>query len=77
MTALFDRYIPLLDACSTNNGGCSHKCVNSPEGPQCQCEDGYVMRHKKCYGESFCISTTSKDIMYLLLYIILILYRYQ
>ena len=31
------------NACAVNNGGCSHLCLLTPEGPRCACPDSEVL----------------------------------
>ena len=47
------------DVCEVNNGGCDHRCVSTPRGSRCMCEDGFKLHSdkKRCIGEpviSFC-----------------------
>ena len=38
------------NACAHDNGGCSHLCLYTPEGPVCVCPEGLVLDkyYKKC-----------------------------
>ncbi|XP_055379228.1 putative uncharacterized protein DDB_G0282133 isoform X1 [Condylostylus longicornis] len=36
-----------INECSKNNGGCSHKCVDTPNGYYCDCEKGYKLENNK------------------------------
>lgn len=46
-------YILDIDECAIANGGCSHRCVNSPGGHRCECPPGMQINSggKKCVGE--------------------------
>ena len=46
------NYGLFADMCSMQNGGCQHQCVNSPSGPQCQCEKGFEMKNGQCQGKT-------------------------
>jgi len=35
-----------VNECGNNNGGCTHKCVNTAGGHQCECPNGLI----GCYG---------------------------
>ena len=50
----FDR-----DECTNKNGGCQHKCINTPGSFKCDCNEGYVlhMNQKDCKEEKQCGST--------------------
>lgn len=32
-----------IDECASENGGCSHSCVNVPSSYQCTCPEGYAL----------------------------------
>lgn len=53
-TALFAD----IDECAVLNGGCSHRCVNSPGGHRCECPPGMQVNSggRKCVGECDCIT---------------------
>ncbi|XP_073960258.1 collagen and calcium-binding EGF domain-containing protein 1-like [Choristoneura fumiferana] len=36
-------YCQDVDECATNNGGCSHRCVNDPGGFHCECPPTHVL----------------------------------
>jgi len=40
------------ESCSSNNGGCSHKCTNRRSGVLCSCNSGYELQSdkKSCRG---------------------------
>ena len=43
-----------INECQSNNGGCSHFCVNVPGNYSCQCPQGYDIGQenpKLCAGE--------------------------
>ncbi|KIH50117.1 EGF-like domain protein, partial [Ancylostoma duodenale] len=39
-----------IDECAIANGGCSHRCVNSPGGHRCECPPGMQINSggRKC-----------------------------
>ncbi|KRT81663.1 EGF-like domain containing protein [Oryctes borbonicus] len=40
--------------CLINNGGCPHKCVDTPVGYYCECNPGYKMENKTCRDINEC-----------------------
>lgn len=42
----------IVDSCEVANGGCSHGCSHSQDGPQCSCPRGYTLDldQKTCLG---------------------------
>ena len=54
LTCLLLRLLLFLDndECATDNGGCSHTCVNTPGTFECQCKAGYTLGldGKSCGG---------------------------
>lgn len=48
-----------LDECNIKNGGCQHKCINTPGSYHCGCNEGYVLHinKKDCKEEKQCGST--------------------
>lgn len=42
----------IVDSCEVANGGCSHGCSHSQDGPQCSCPQGYTLDldQKTCLG---------------------------
>jgi len=40
-------------SCSSNNGGCDHKCTDVVSGPVCSCNSGYELQSdkKSCRGQ--------------------------
>ena len=43
----------------SNNGGCSHQCVNTPGGHKCECPDPELILspdNKTCYGKQFSLT---------------------
>lgn len=47
------KWILDIDECASDNGGCSHTCVNMPSSYKCTCPEGYTL------GEDW---TTCQDI---------------
>ncbi|XP_065355070.1 very low-density lipoprotein receptor-like isoform X5 [Calliphora vicina] len=44
-----------INECSTNNGGCMHKCIDQPIGFKCECETGYkLINNKSCVDIDEC-----------------------
>ncbi|XP_075145941.1 uncharacterized protein LOC142220611 isoform X3 [Haematobia irritans] len=44
-----------VNECSTNNGGCMHKCIDQPIGFKCECESGYkLINNKTCVDIDEC-----------------------
>ena len=43
-----------IDECSVSNGGCQHKCINTPGSSVCKCDDGYYLDadKKSCQGKN-------------------------
>ena len=37
------------NACSQDNGGCSHLCLMTPEGKRCMCQSGYILKENNCF----------------------------
>lgn len=44
-----------IDECNTENGGCSHTCINFVGGHYCQCHKGYTLQEDKltCGGKCY------------------------
>ena len=41
-----------IDECATNNGGCSHECVNTDGSYFCTCPPGHVIAaNNSCVGK--------------------------
>jgi hypothetical protein len=38
-----------IDECAENNGGCDHRCVNTPGSFLCSCEAGYKQVLNRCF----------------------------
>ncbi|XP_055850802.1 very low-density lipoprotein receptor-like isoform X2 [Episyrphus balteatus] len=36
-----------INECSTDNGGCAHKCVDTPVSHRCECREGYKLKDDK------------------------------
>lgn len=49
-------YVTDEDECAVNNGGCSHKCLNTEGSYECVCPKGFKVQYNQrvCVGE--CIS---------------------
>nr|XP_034830019.1 very low-density lipoprotein receptor-like [Maniola hyperantus] len=46
-----------VDECAQNNGGCEHKCVNTPLGYYCDCEKGYkLINNRSCEDIDECLN---------------------
>lgn len=45
----------IVNSCEKNNGGCSHHCEHTTNGPLCSCNHGYRLQQdrKTCVGRSF------------------------
>lgn len=45
----------IVNSCEKNNGGCSHHCEHTTNGPLCSCNHGYRLEQdrKTCVGRSF------------------------
>lgn len=45
-------FLARVDWCSTDNGGCSHRCSDTEGGPACSCPEGHVLvEGKTCKGK--------------------------
>lgn len=43
----------VIAMCSLYNGNCEHKCIDTEEGPKCECPEGYLLAEtdkKTCIG---------------------------
>lgn len=42
-----------VDECKTNNGGCSHTCINEDGCHRCECPEGYQLDfdERTCIGK--------------------------
>jgi hypothetical protein len=38
-----------IDECSENNGGCDHRCFNTPGSYLCSCQAGYKKVLNRCF----------------------------
>lgn len=45
----------IVNSCEKNNGGCSHHCEHTTNGPRCSCNHGYQLDQdrKTCVGKNF------------------------
>ena len=45
--------LPDIDECQTQNGGCTHQCINTPGSHYCKCREGATMGldNKTCQGK--------------------------
>lgn len=45
----------IVNSCEKNNGGCSHQCEHTTNGPLCSCHHGYQLDQdrKTCVGKNF------------------------
>lgn len=45
----------IVNSCEKNNGGCSHHCEHTTNGPLCSCNHGYQLDQdgKTCVGKNF------------------------
>ena len=44
----------IVNSCEKNNGGCSHHCEHTTNGPLCSCNHGYQLDRdrKTCVGKN-------------------------
>ncbi|KAK2847059.1 hypothetical protein Q5P01_010058 [Channa striata] len=51
----------IINSCEKNNGGCSHYCEHTTNGPLCSCNHGFQLDHdrKTCVDRNECISEES------------------
>ena len=60
---------PDIDECETQNGGCTHQCINTPGSHYCKCREGTTMDvdNKTCHGKTIikCHEITCRSIVYL------------
>ncbi|KAL0180691.1 hypothetical protein M9458_023097, partial [Cirrhinus mrigala] len=51
----------IVNSCDHNNGGCSHHCEHSTNGPVCSCNQGYQLDddHKTCIDINECVDGSS------------------
>ena len=44
-----------INECETQNGGCTHQCINTPGSHYCKCREGTTMNidNKTCHGKLF------------------------
>ncbi len=47
----------IVNSCEKNNGGCSHHCEHTTNGPLCSCNHGFQLDRdrKTCVGETVCL----------------------
>lgn len=38
--------------CSENNGNCKELCISTPDGYECVCKDGYLLKQGHCVEDS-------------------------
>lgn len=57
--------IEIVNSCEKNNGGCSHHCEHTTNGPLCSCNHGYQLDQdrKTCVGKNFPLQCVLGSVM--------------
>lgn len=67
----------IVNSCEKNNGGCSHHCEHTTNGPLCSCNHGYQLDRdrKTCVGKN-CSSSSESSSLSLFLYSFSLIFIY-